>query len=709
VSLRKGHAGEYLTEVSRLRDTFETEALLAARNALVARAEEMRTELVGLLDAEVDNRCDATPSGLYDAARFLEVLVDPRITLVGEALSEQLRNLVTEKRALAALLDRQLGVVVDESPARELLERLHTLRSDYEAARNALQLVSPRQEDSAAVSDDEADVELDDAVVDEEREHLEEQMQSALGAIVSAREELYRVSIKQDQDAHRNRLEAVRSVKEARAADVRNAGDNVLTTDASLVSAKANLRALVEEKHRFLRRWLITYPLFGLLGLFGLIVVLLATDIVPDPSTITSNIAPGGVFILVVALVYLFFVWLKYTNDLGKQMTDVREEIVRLESDLEADTARYLQQQERALRFEFDVAAWQTLNETVDTVIDTASRRRNELEETIEWLTELRSNYARRRDEIVPSSSAMRRPVLSADDIDAFYETSVGNAESEAIAFGEKHAPRSLVRKLDPSELTTRLDTVTHARFARLEKLSIDDVLYREPELLPQETTANVFHLLKDVAETLVAVRETDASRENVTQYDVTIWTADGDHSETFDKLRSFWRIATAHTSEDPQSIRVLSRCLHFPAHSISKIEYYKSCYEKNADRVAADLPDLIPEVLSLAPNVRRAYESLLVAIALGIVTKQKGEYVLGDPAATKLGVNRFSIATKLGAEYAWRSSNAWLDKKVTKRRTQDENATYEAITRFLRDASDLDSRERSILEAVQRRLVPIR
>jgi hypothetical protein len=301
----------------------------------------------------------------------------------------------------------------------------------------------------------------------------------------------------------------------------------------------------------------------------------------------------------------------------------------------------------------------------------------------------------------------MRRPILSAEQIDVFYRKSVTNIQIESETFIREHLPRSKVRRIAIDDFAQTLSGFGNARFKSLANLSIQDILLRPPDLIPEDQAGLRLDELERAATPLVLLSEMDLNDDTFAQKDITIWAGVSDTAELSKRYTRANSIVTIRPSEDKHSLRALTRCLNFPAFYLSQIEFYRSCYDRLHEKGAAALPDVIPDELTVRADFRRAYEHLVIAIAIGSISHNgDGAYRLSRGSGSIVGSSRRQVAEKLVVDYSSQKLYAEIGKSVA---ACDSETIYNALATFLQATADLEPFEREILMTLSQRYHPLR
>jgi hypothetical protein len=94
-------------------------------------------------------------------------------------------------------------------------------------------------------------------------------------------------------------------------------------------------------------------------------------------------------------------------------------------------------------------------------------------------------------------------------------------------------------------------------------------------------------------------------------------------------------------------SVHIVTRVPHYPGYVLGQIDYYRAQYEAAANPEQAEVADLLPAELVVGAVVRAAYEQLLLARALGIVSLRDGQLAV---SGALLGDSYLAAAQRLAA-----------------------------------------------------------
>ena len=752
---------EYIAELQRRHTDFERESLISFRKTLLARHEQVKEELAGLLNAEVDRRADAAPGGLKEALQFLRLLTEPAIALEADLLGERPQNLLTERSAVEASLDGKIGVALDRTKTAGLLDAIHdrrlhlsTLRTnlrlaplpadalaaDGEAragatlpdsapsagatrppapAGNAAESDTRGAEDEAVITGSEdappavigsgasAEREMFALTVEEDRQRLIEEI-AATEQQLEALCEAYRRAVDEEtRMADQLRREARRQALEAKAAAVAAGEEQLLSLGNQLRAARQTLAELREERREFLRRYLLFYPFSAATLIFGLPLLAALGDIGPARAVVdffSRNAGRVSLYLLFFALLYLAGVFWKFATGINRRFKEAGEHVKTLSRSLTAAAHQLRRARNDQLRLEYDLSAQSVRADTLAHLIEHARRTADSLRDTLAALRAARDDFARLHEESVPPVSIMRRPAVSAADLDAYYQKIVPDAAPDADTFTREHVSRAQARRLAADEFRARLTEFARSRFNRLAQLSIEDVLLRENDLLSSADTLQRLRELSDISEPLLRLQP-DTSNPNFAQRDTTLWVTAEERDKILELFNKIRPEASARAYEDQRTLRVLSRCLNFPAYFLGPIEHYRACYERAEEREADDLPDLLP----VEGEVRRAHEQLLLALACGTVMRRaNGDYAFANNQQQKLGSERRQIARSLATDFAFQKHYAALLAGL-EQALSDPQHVYDKLTAWRAQVADLDGAERELLDGLTKKYHPLR
>lgn len=728
IEQREGSEREYVSDLERSFKQFRQSALPAAQRRVQERGEEVKAELERLVDDEIDRRADASPRGLGEAAEWLRAMIDPDIAL-RDVLGENLKNLITEQRAIEGKLDSRLGVTIDRGHTKMLLERVHELRSRLISLQTTLRL-TPATEPAPPPDVEEpapggADGPLPESPLpsgaeeaqlppEDERQQLIDEIEETEREIAETSSEYRNAVIKEDRDAQQIRYAAGQHEREKKAQVIVERAGEVATAGDQLGEARLVLNELQHERRRFLQRYFVVIPVAALVLIFGLPALAAAAGFGPAQKLVASfwnNMSDYLFWLAVAALAYAGVILYLFAVGINRQVSQQRERVEAARRTLRsaADLLRVAHNDQ--LKFEYERSAQLVRSGVLVGLIEAVGKKVELLEQTKAALTATRADFARRHEEALPLSSSTRRPVLYAADIDAYYGKAVQNVQLVADAFERDHVRRSKVRHMPAEEFREKLDDYARRlpQFERLTKLSIEDVLLREPELLSEAAASLHLRELDTAAEPLVQLREVDVDHNLFAQRDVTLWAGAEEHEELLARYRKICPHASARPSEDEQKLSALTRCLNYPAYFLSQVDFYRACYERTPDAATGSLPDLIPDELGTGAEVRRAHERLLLALATGLIQRgRNGVYtVAGGDGKPLPGQTRRQIAEKLATDFSSQQLYADLCERLEPR-LADHDAVYHKLAKFFSSVKDVEAGEQDILDKLTRKYHPL-
>jgi hypothetical protein len=691
---------EYIEEQRRQHAKFESESLPKFKQALLTRRETTSSELIKLLDAEIDGRIDRALGGFGEVPLLLERLVDHSVALHANALGERPQNFLTDLLAAESALDPKLSLTIDHSRTDALVKQVEELHHRLADLENTLSLTVPRAYDT----DDHAT-----QTIKSEHENLRSEIEETHSEIASASKSYVRELIAEQRAANDLRYEAKEKLRSDRKAAITVAETELTQTAALLSSVRLDLEATEQQRHSFLVRHFIIYPVIGAL-LF--IVPGLASFLGVSVAAMLVGLFSAGFFEFLIAAVltlavYTAVVLYRFTNGINRAVVAARDEVHALELRLKAAQVRLTDAHNLQLRLEHDIYVQLMRVETLNRLIEVTRERIVEVEKVLGALRECRATFVSQYETALPASSYTRRPILSAEQMDHYYTTTVPDVDSKAGIFVREHVARSQVRRIPIETFARRLEEFARSCFGSFAKLSIKDLLLGAPDLFSDEQTNLRLEELDRAASPLAMLSEIDLNDDSFAQKDVTIWASATDNEPLLERYRKLNAATTIRPSDDDQSLCALTRCLNFPAFYLSQIEFYRSCYDRLHKTDASSLPDVIPAELTISADSRHAYEKLLMAFAIGLIS-QNGDstYQLVDGMGSLPGASRREIAEKLGGDYHAQKIYFEICRRLDE---CDSETIYNSVVAFIGKASDLDPFEREILLGVSQKHHPLR
>ncbi len=706
-----GDVHQYLAEQQRHQEKFERESLPRFKQALVARSETSFQELVRLLDTESDRRIDQNPEGSREALALLEWLVDYSIALHTSTLAERPQNFLTDLLAAEAMLDRRLGITVDNSKTELLLKQVNDLKNRLADLENTLRMTTSRSSDESSAektTSSSADNQTAQSLKSEHSNLLSE-MEETRSEITATSAMYVRELIAEDRVANELRYEAKHNLRAGSTQAIADAEQEIVRTVELLSHARLDLEDKEQQRRQFLVRHFIIYPAIAALLLLipGLASLLGISSLAVSLGQLWASLFGLLLVMIIVIAVYTAAVLYSFMRGINRAVTSARDEVRSLELRLKAAQVRLFDARNTQLHLEFDIYAQSMRVETLNKLIEITRKRITEIESTQNALRECRAKFAAEHKSTLPASSYMRRPVLSADQIDAYYGNVVTNIENESRTFIHEHVPRSRVRHIEIEDFAQSLLRFASSRFKSLSSLSIEDILLRSPDLIPEDQASLRLAELDRAATPLVLLSEMDLNDDTFAQKDVTIWAGATDTEELLQRYRRVNSTTTIRPSNNEYSLRALTRCLSFPAFYLSQIEFYRSCYERWHEKDVATLPDVIPDELTVSTDFRRAYEHVVIATAMGFISiNGDGAYQLGNGVGSLTASSRRQVVEKLVVDYSSQKFYAEIVKRIA---ACDSETIYNALSTFLQSASDLEPYDQEILTTLSQRYHPLR
>ena len=702
---------QYLGEQQRNHTKFERESLPKFKQTLVARGETSLQELVRLVDTEIDRRIDQKPEGFREAVALLEWLVDYRIALQANALAERPQNFFTDLSVAEAMLDTNLGVEVDRSRTEQSMKQVNDLNNRLADLESTLLITKSRGSDEASTEDAtnaEPDTQAAESLQSEHRNLLSE-IEETSAEIDSITAAYVRDLIAEDRTANQLRYEARDKAQSNRAQAVVDAEQELVRVAELLNRARMDLEDKQQQRHQFLVRHFIVYPAVAALlllvpGLASLLGISFAAALV---GLLWATSFGFLVAIVTTVAIYTAIVLYSFMNGINRAVNSARDEVHSSELGLKATHVRLLDARNMQLRLEYDIYAQSIRVETLNKLIETTRGRITEIESTQTALRECRARFAAEHKSALPASSYMRRPVLTGEQIDEFYQKSVTQLETESRTFIHEHVSRSQVRHIPIEDFSQSLSTFASSRFNSVSGLSIEDVLLRAPDLMPENQVSLRLEELERAATPLVLLSEMDLNDNTFAQKDVTIWARETDSAELLQRCKKVNSTTTIRASNNKRSLRALTRCLNFPAFYLSQIEFYRSSYNRLHEKEAATLPDIVPDELTVSADLRRAYEHVVIAMAVGFISRNgDGAYQLTNGKESVVGNSRRQIAERFVVDYSSQKLYGEVVKRVA---ACDSETIYNALTTFMQTASDLEPFEQEVLFTLSQRYHPLR
>lgn len=745
--LREDTPGDYIETLRRRHDEFNQGPMAEYRSALSDSGERVLAELVGRLDGEIDRRADASPAGLRDAVEYLRLMVEHAVEL-RRPFGEEPRNLLTVLREVEATLDGELQVTPGRSESAALLEQILDFRNSLIELRTDLRLLpvpegrqeAAREGERSAGESGDAEsepvpatgngpdfVEPDPEAVPpdsgraapleeeaepppaaprhpppEPRQRLTTMIEEAEDRLQNLTDEYRRIVLAEDTATDALRNEAMKRVMGEKLLRIEENEEALGELAEELRLSRRDHRELSGRRRQFMRRHLVERPILFAMAFLVAPLVGWAGDIWPVTefaALALANLAAVLLLVPLAASLYAVGILWHFSRGLRPRIAEAEARVAQLDSQFQFTATQLLDARNAHQLFRYELYAWRIRRDVVARLIETAQSRVRELTERLGALRESADIFARERDDSLPLTSPMRRPLVVAEDIDAYYLKRVKNAEAEGEAFVSKHrVTRSLVRRITPEEFRERLRAFAAERFKHLRNLCITDAIFHYPELVPERVADLRLRELDEAAEPLLRLRHSDGpSASRLAQRNTTLWVSAQERERMLEVYKRICPGVNVRIGDDDSSLRVLTRCLYFPAYFIGSIEFYRDRYARSPHQFAAELPDVLP----LDERLMRASKRFLLALATGLVVRGlSGAYAYHDGHGEPFGTDRRQIAERLSGSLGAQKVYAELDDRLDSH-LEGVGSVVNLLQEFLNSAKDLDPLERRILIAL--------
>ncbi|MBG1265761.1 hypothetical protein [Nostoc sp. WHI] len=671
LEMHTGQAQEYGMELQRAFRQFENKELLSCKRSLETCCKQLQVTLTTFLDNTINRYADATPRGLHEVARLLNILTFLHLELQTDAIGDQSQNLVTELRVAEAFLDSRLQVTINQEITQKLLNQILSLKSRQQQLQNTL---AERNSE-------------------EELQELQTTQKQLETAIADYRQEL-NAEIEQTR---KNRFIAIAGAREQAAAAIVVAQNHLTAIENQLETATDQLSELLAEENQFRSQYLVIYPILVATALFGLLIL---TGIFNQSTLLLllqkfwANLVTYLLWAAAAILTYLGILWLKYSTNIRGRIQKVQKQIKRLESSIKATIVELRRSYNEQLKLEYDLYAQNLRVEALNYLIKIAKQRAETLRQTLSNLSEIYNDLVAQREQATTNFSEVRLTVLTDADIDAYYQSFLATLPTET--FTQERISRSQSWKISAEEFQKQLIPFARRQFDQLSNLSIGEVL-KQPDLIAQNTANLRLNQLYNSANLLLRIQDIDANLNPTSQREITLWVGAKDKEQIFGIYSRFSRTLTALVAEDEQRLCVLTRSLGFPAYFLGQIEFYRDCYERTqSEQIDEDvnIPDLIPEEIGSGRELKLAYQTLLLAIALGLLSQHsQGDYQFNDRS---LGKDREQIALALATEFTFQELYGNLEERIE---TFERDFVYHKLQELGTSASYLNHYEGKLLD----------
>ncbi|MGV0103729.1 Chromosome partition protein Smc [Nostoc sp. DSM 114160] len=671
IEIHAGMAREYGMELQRAYRQFENKELLSYKRTLEKCCKQLQANLTSFLDRSINSYVDATPRGLHEGVRLLNILTFLYLELQTDAIGDQSQNLVTELRTAEAFLDSRLQVTIDPEATQKLLNQVLSLKL--------------RQQ------------QLQDALTERKSEEQLQELQTTQKQLETAVAD-YRQGLNAEiEQARQIRFMAIARAREQAEAAIVVAQNHLTAIENQLETATDNLDELLTEENRFRSQYLIVYPILVTGALFALLIL---TGIFSQSTLwlllqkFWANLVTYLLWTAVTILTYLGIVWLKYSTNLRDRIQKVQKQIKRLESTIKATAVELRRSYNEQLKLEYDLYAQNLRVEALNYLIKTAKQRTETLRQTLADFSEIHNNLVAQRDRATTKFSEIRLTVLTDADIDAYYQSFLSTLPTEK--FTQEQVSRSQSWKISAEEFQNQLIPFARQQFEQLGNLSIGEVL-KQSDLIAANTANLRLNQLYDSANLLLRIQDIDTNLNPTSQREITLWVGAKDKEQIFSFYSRFSRSLTALVAEDKQRLYILTRSLGFPAYFLSQIEYYRDCYERTqSEQIDEDenIPDLIPEEIGSGRELKLAYQTVILAIALGLLSQHSQGYY--QFKSRSIGKDREQIALALATEFTLQELYGELEERIE---TFEGDFIYHKLQEFGTSASSLNPYERKLLD----------
>ncbi|MCF4969074.1 hypothetical protein [Nostoc sp. CMAA1605] len=670
LDLRPGQTQEYGMELQRAYQQFENKELISYKRTLESCGKQAQFALNKLLDQKINQYVDATTSGLHEAVRLSNVLNNPYLELQTESISDRPENLITELRAAEAFLDTRLQIKINQENSQKLLNQFFTLKSQ-------------RQQ-------------LQDTVSANSSELLNQDLQKI--------QEQLRLVVTDYHQAINTEIEQIRQTRSLAIEDARaKALTEISQTQKQLhylenqyEIATDQLNELIAEENRFRSLYLVVFPAVVAIAVIG---ILLITGLFSQ-STLWVLLQQIGVNLfnyliwgLISILGYLGIVWLKYSTTIRDRIQKAQKQIKRLESSLKANGVELRRNYNERLKLEYDIYAQNIRVEVVNYLIKMSKQKTETLRQTLSNFSQLYDILTTQHDKASTNYSETRLAVLTNSDIDIYYHQNILKT-LPINKFTQEEVSRSQAWQIPATEFQNKLVLFAKKQFEHLSKLSIGDVL--KSDLITENTASVRLNQLYNSAKLLLRLQDTDAHLNPTSQPEITLWVGAKDKEEILRLYSRFNRAVTPFVAEDERNLCVLVRSLGFPAYFLSQIEFYRDCYERTQKEASAQdsqIPDLIPEEISSSRELTLAYDTLLLAIALELISpNSQNNYQFNNQL---LGREREKIVHALATDFTHQELYGEITERVE---SFEHDLIYQQLEKLEKFAKDFTPYERKRL-----------
>ncbi len=660
IKIRAGMSNEYGMELQRAYRQFENKELLSYKRTLENSCKQVQVTLTAFLERSINRYADADKSGLHEAVMLLNRLTYSYLELQSDTPRDQCYNLVTELRVTEAFLDSRLQVTINNETTKKLLNEILSLKL--------------RQQ------------QLQDNSTQEELQAIAEQLKTAIA-------DYQKAANAEIEQARQLRLQGRTQANEQATKAIAASEKHLTVTESHLETATDKLNELVAEESRFRNQYLVIYPALIGVVLLGLLIV---TGIFSQSALwgLLQNIAANLVSYLlgcaIAILIYLGIVWFNYSTSIRDRILKVQKQIKQLERTVKATAIELRRNYNEQLKLEYDLYAQNLRVEALNYLIKTAKQKTETLRQTLDNFSQIYNNLVREREQATVKFSEVRLAVLTDADSDAYYQSFLSTLPTKKFTI--ECVCRAQSWKISAQEFQNQLIPFAQKQFEQLSNLSIGSVLKRS-DLIAANTDILRLNQLYDSANLLLRLQDIDTNLNPTSQRETTLWVGNKDKEEIFGFYSRLSRNLTTLVSEDEQRLCVLTRSLGFPAYFLSQIEFYRDCYERTQNE-QDEIPDLIPDEIGSSRELKLAYESLVLAIALKVVSpSSQGDYQFNGQS---LGKDREQIALALATEFTFQELYGELKESIE---AFEHDLIYQNLDELATSAKNLTRYERKLLD----------
>ena len=596
VNERTRSAEELIAAVRNELQAFRDTTHLKNLEALAKQGEQTTRDLAALLGRAVDETLDR--DGYEAALHLLEALLDPLPELRADAELAP-RNLVTEIRVATSALDARLRFAPNTASsygARKRVRELETLIQDQKLV-------------------------ADTVAAESAAGQLEEMEREKASLLRQVPEILF--AEERENNAART---AAREEEVARlAAETESKEQELRELFAQLPRAEQALREALETRRLWIRRQLVG----AAAGVAVVYAIAFAFDVLrPYFERITSAVLWGLVIFAIVSVI-------RYVTQVVPLVREARERLEQLRARVETTDQAKNAAHNAELQFEYDVTHRRTTLRVLRATRDSAKNALDAVRARRQKLEELAASF-------VPASIAsggLSLSVIDDAEVDAWYERTVDDRKPFVREFP---VSRSASHHLGLEEIRQRIPSYAAIAFADFRKLTLATAA---SSVANDAKLGQRLKRFVDTSAPLIEIRDDDLPAQRAIQRDCTLW-IDANDATWSAQLRRRFPDAHVKAAPDALSAHAVTRVLHYPGYVLAQVEYYRAQYEANPD--GSEVADLLPAELIVGAHVRDAYERVLLARALGVVSLNgDGQLTLSDAL---LGDSHLTAAQTLAA-----------------------------------------------------------